>query len=215
MTDNTKNYKTGQIRLDTQAKILAAAEVEFAEYGFKGASMMNIAKRAELPRPNVHYYFKNKLELYYRVLMDIIEFWNNAFNQISADDDPAIAISSYIRAKTMYSKTHPLASKIFAAEIIHGAPHLTEYLNTDFREWFSAKSSVIQAWIDQGKMDAINPTYLIFQIWASTQYFADFGIQVATVLEKPELEGDDFDAIANNLTHVILKGCGLKLPNLT
>jgi len=111
-------YKTGKIRSDNRAKIIAIAETEFAEFGYKGASIMNIAKRADMPRANVHYYFKSKLELYKKVLFDILKLWNDAFNQITPEDDPAEAIGAYIRAKVMYSKTNPLASKIFANEII-------------------------------------------------------------------------------------------------
>ncbi|WP_339670944.1 TetR/AcrR family transcriptional regulator [Dasania marina] len=210
MNDNSKSYKTGQIRIDTQAKILEAAEVEFAQFGFKGASMMNIAKRAELPRPNVHYYFKNKTELYNKVLMNILTLWNKAFDDFSADNVPAEALSNYIHAKVMFSKTNPLASKIFANEIIHGAPHLSDYLNNDYRLWIKNKCNVIQSWIDMGKMDAINPYHIIFMIWGSTQYYADFSIQVIATLDEKSLNDEHFDSIANNLIHIILKGCGIK-----
>lgn len=210
MNTNSKSYKTGKIRIDNQAKILEAAELEFAQSGYKGASIMSIAKRANLPRPNIHYYFANKLELYNRVLMDVLSLWNTAFDQISADDDPADAIGDYIYAKVMYSKTNPLASKIFANELIHGAPHLTEYLNTDYRDWVLGKSQVINDWVKQGKMDPVDPFYLILLIWSSTQHYADFSIQVSRVLAKPSLSDEDFEDVADNLRHIILKGCGIK-----
>ena len=135
-------YKIGKIRTDNRAKIIAIAEKEFAEFGYKGASIMNIAKRANLPRANVHYYFNSKLELYKKVLFDILQLWNDVFNQITPEDDPADAIGAYIKAKVMYSKTNPLASKIFGNEIIHGAPRISEYLNSDFRDWLKSKSAV-------------------------------------------------------------------------
>ena len=132
-------YKTGKIRNVNRVKIIAIAEIEFAEFGYKGVSIMNIAKRADMPRANVHYYFKSKLELYKKVLFDILKLWNDAFNQITPEDDPAKAIGAYIRAKVMYSKTNPLASKIFANEIIHGAPQISEHLNSDFRDWLNSE----------------------------------------------------------------------------
>ena len=210
MTSIQKNYKTGKIRIDNLAKIIEAAEIEFALSGYKGASIMSIAKRAKLPRPNIHYYFPNKLELYNRVLMDVLALWNDAFDRISADDDPADAIGAYIYAKVMYSKTNPLASKIFANELIHGAPHLSEYLNADYREWLTGKADVMQTWIRQGKMDPVDPYYLILLIWSSTQHYADFSVQVSTVLGKQELADSDYEAVAANLQHIILKGCGIK-----
>lgn len=209
MSTYRNRYKTGKIRTDNRASIIKAAEIEFAEFGYKGASIMNIAKRVDLPRANVHYYFKNKLELYNKVLMDILQLWNQAFNQITPDDDPADAIGAYIQAKVMYSKTNPLASKIFANEIIHGAPQISEYLNSDFRQWLLSKSKVIQQWIDQEKMDPVDPLYLIILIWSATQHYADFSSQVTAVLDKPQLTDQDYIDISNNLTHIILKGCGI------
>ncbi len=210
MAKTTKNYKAGKIRSDNQAKILRAAEIEFAQSGFKGASIMSIAKRANLPRPNIHYYFANKLDLYSCVLMDVLALWNEAFDLVTAEDDPAEAIGNYIHAKVMYSKTNPLASKIFANELIHGAPHLSEYLNTDYRKWLLDKSQVIQEWVTQGKMDPVDPLYLIWLIWASTQHYADFSVQVSTVIGKPRLSDEEFEAVADNLRHIILKGCGIE-----
>ena len=210
MENDTRNYKVGQKRLENQQKIIDAAEIEFAENGFKGASMMSIANRAGIPRPNVHYYYKNKQDLYNAILMGILKLWNDAFQEISVDDDPATALSTYIRAKVMNSKSHPLASKIFANEIIHGAAHLQTYLGSEFRDWLNGKADVIQCWIDQGKMDSVDPIHLIFLIWSSTQHYADFSVQVSAVMGKEALSDQDYEHIAAQLTQIILKGCGLR-----
>ena len=204
-------YKVGKIRLDNERAILVAAEREFASRGFNGASMNRIAVGAGVPRTNVHYYFKNKEELYAKVLTDVIQMWDNSFNQITSEDDPAEALEAYIRAKVAYSRTNPLASKIFASEILHGAPVLSNYLKKDYRDWLRGKAEIMDSWVAQGKMDPIDPFYLIFMIWASTQHYADFEVQVKTVLGKQRLTATDFEIIANNLTHIILKGCGIKV----
>lgn len=204
-------YKVGKIRIDNEKAILDAAEREFAERGFNGASMNRVAQGAGVARTNVHYYFKSKEELYARVLTDVIHMWDNSFNQITADDDPADALEAYIRAKVAYSKTNPLASRIFASEMLHGAPVLSNYLKKEYREWMEGKAEIMNLWVEQGKMDPVNPFYLIFTIWASTQHYADFEVQVKTVLGKKKLAAKDFDAIADNLTHIILKGCGIKV----
>lgn len=210
MASERNTYKAGKIRIDNEAAILSSAEQEFAARGFNGASMNRIAEGAGVPRTNVHYYFTSKSDLYGKVLTDIVNLWNDAFNQISPEDDPATAISAYIHAKVMYSKTNPLASKVFASEILHGAPQLSRYLKKDYRIWLQQKAKVIDTWVEQGKMDPVDPFYLIFLIWASTQHYADFDVQVTSVLGKKKLTANDFDTIANNLCHVILKGCGIK-----
>ncbi|OZG73946.1 TetR family transcriptional regulator [Hahella sp. CCB-MM4] len=199
----------GRVRQKNEPVIISAAEQEFLDFGFKGASMKRIAERAELPRANIHYYFKNKLDLYGAVLSDIVELWNNSFDLINEDDDPYTAMSAYIRAKVMFSKTNPTASRIFASEIIHGAPYLMEYLQTDFREWVKLKTQVIQSWIDKGKMAAIEPIHLLFLIWGATQHYADFGVQVRAAMDKEDLSDEDFEHIADSMTQIILRGCGI------
>jgi TetR/AcrR family transcriptional regulator len=215
MVDNSRpnTYRSGRIRMDNEQQILKAAEEEFASHGFKGVTMNSIAARAGIPRTNVHYYFKNKLELYVAVLTGVIDLWNEAFNQITPDDNPADALGAYIRAKVMYSKSNPQASKIFASEIIHGAPNLKDYLKKDFGVWLKQKADVIGTWASMGKMDPVDPFYLIFLIWGATQYYADFEVEVCTVLGKRKLSAQDYDNIAANLTHIILKGCGIKMQN--
>ena len=125
---------------------------------------------------------------------------------VNDDDTPRDTLEAYIRAKIMYSKTNPSESRLFASEIIHGAPYLSNYLSCTFREWVNQKSSVIQSWIDKGEMDPIDPTNLLFLIWGATQHYADFGVQVLAAMDKDKFTDDDFEIIADNLTHIILKG---------
>lgn len=204
--------KAGRIRQQNEAIILESAEVEFALHGFKGTSLNAIAERAGLPKSNILYYFQNKVGLYGAVLSDILGMWNQAFNDTTAEDDPAETINTYIRSKIRYSCSHPLASKIFAIEVIQGAPHLKKYLAEELNHWVQGRSKVIQAWIDAGKMDPVNPMHLLFLIWGGTQHYADFATQVEWALNKPELEQQDFDEAEQTLSHIILKGIGLKVP---
>ena len=195
-------------RLYNKNIILAAAGQEFKQYGFNGASISRIAEMAKLPRTNIHYYFKNKLALYGAVLTNIIDLWNQAFANINADDDPAQAIASYIDAKIEYSRINPTASIIFASEILHGAPYLSEYLQTDFKHWIDEKAKVIEAWQAQGKIDKVSAYHLLFTIWGATQHYANFAVEIEAALERP-LNIDDFDEAKKTIKHIILKGCGL------
>ncbi|MCH8258468.1 MAG: TetR family transcriptional regulator C-terminal domain-containing protein [Proteobacteria bacterium] len=202
MLGQTRQYRT----------ILDAAIEEFSRLGYKATSMQVIANRAGIPKANVHYYFKNKENLYREVLNHIIEVWNISFDEIQNDEDPAVALDRMIRAKVRLSYTHANASRLFANEIIHGAEHLGDYLKQDVRQWVRDKSRIIQAWIDAGKMDPVDPVHLIFLIWSSTQHYADFETQVLTILNRAEYETEMIDDIADFLSQVILKGCGLQAP---
>ena len=207
-----RKYKPGKIRERNSENILAAAEQEFVLHGFKGTSMQAVADRAGVAKANIHYYFKNKDNLYLALLENIIANWNEVLADMSAESDPADVLSRFIRTKIRLSYTHPNASKIFAMEIIQGAPYLKSHISQAMRQWVKDKSTIIQSWIDQGKIRAIDPTHLIFLIWSATQHYADFDTQVLEVTNKRQYEEDDIEHIGDFLEDIILTGCGLKPP---
>jgi len=199
----------GRIRQKNVQAIIAAAEVEFARHGYKGTSMNAIAQAANLPKANLHYYFSNKLGLYVAVLSNILDLWDQSFSHLGVDDDPATALAGYIRTKMEFSRRRPLASRVFAMEVISGGEHLSGHFNQDYLEWFRGRAAVLQAWIDAGKMDPVDPVHLIFLLWSSTQHYADFTSQIARLSGRRRLTREDYERAADSLVQLILKGCGL------
>ncbi len=189
---------------------MSAAEEEFARHGFKGTTVNSIAQRAELPKANVHYYFNNKLELYAAVLSGIIELWDGTLNELQPEDDPAAVLPAYIAAKIRFSREYPLASRIFAIEIINGAPNLEGYFNDEYREWFRGRTEVFRAWAAQGKIAPIAPEHLIFLLWSSTQHYADFACQINASLGRESLTDQDYEAATWTLTQIVLRGIGVE-----
>ena len=202
-------YKPGRIREQSRDLILQAAQAEFACHGFRGATMQHIAESAQVPKANIHYYFTSKLGLYGAVLENTLNLWDNVFNELSSHDEPAYVLSRYIDAKIDFSRTHPTASRLFAKEMISGAPHLSAYLQQDYRQWFKQRMSVFESWVAQGKMDNIDPAHVIFMIWASTQYYADFAPQIIIANDTEQLTEQAFLDAASSIKHIILKGCGI------
>ena len=201
----------GAIRQKNKQKILTAAKQEFVTYGFKGASIKRIAERADLPRANIHYYFENKDDLYQQLLSEILTVWNSSYDTLNSEHSAKESLTDYIRAKVMYSKEDPDASRIFASEIIHGAPQLKSYLSDEFKQWVQSKVTVIQGWIDDGQLNAINPYHLLFLIWGATQHYADFNVQVISAMDKESLSEQDFEEVVSSLTTIILTGCGIAI----
>lgn len=205
---NSKN-SSGNVRQKNEQIILDAAKKEFVVNGFQGASIKSIAERAGIPRANIHYYFEDKADIYRQLLDGILDTWNSGYDTLVAESTPKEALTSYIRSKIMYSKIDPDASRIFASEIIHGAPILSDYLSNEFKLWIQLKVKVIETWIEKGLMDRVNPHHLIFLIWSATQHYADFNVQVLAGLDKDKMTDDDFEEVVESLTKLILKGIGI------
>ena len=199
----------GRIRKLTMAHIVASAERVFAEAGFGGASMLELARAAEVPKAKVHYYVGNKEGLYKAVLDNVLANWISTTDHIQSDSDPVEALTTYIRAKVELSKTRPFASKVFANEILHGAPQLQSYLANDLRVAFDEKSRIVKQWVARGLMKNVDPIHLFFCIWAMTQTYADFEAQIRAVLGVRKMTDDVYRKGADMIIQLVLGGCAV------
>ena len=209
-----KKVATGSgTRLSTvekKALILKAAEKVFARQGLKGTRLFEIANEARLPKANLLYYFQSKEDIYRAVCQDILETWLGALGEISADDNPKKAIESYIKSKMNLSFRRPNASKVFALEIIAGAPVIGDYLEKDLKSWVDRQASVFKTWQARGEMAPISPQHVFFMIWAVTQTYADFNTQITAVLGVKEISAVDYSSAVETVTEVILAGLKVK-----
>jgi TetR/AcrR family transcriptional regulator len=170
-----------------QDLILKAALDVFSTYGFRGATVDQIAVKCGLSKPNLLYYFRSKDEIYQAVLEDTLEKWLAPLAMLHVESDPITELSRYISAKLDMSFANPAASRLFANEILHGAPHVGKFLKGPLKDLVEAKAQVISQWVKDGKINAVDPRHFIFAIWAVTQHYADFSFQVEAIL-GPKIE---------------------------
>ena len=209
MPETPPRPRRNKTRARNEALILQAAEKVFAEAGFGGATMQLIADMAGLPKANLHYYFATKEELYRRVVQTIFEIWLQAASAMDGTDDPAEGIGAYIEAKMEISRRHPNGSKVWASEVMHGAPVIQDYLETTLRDWTTGRAALIQRWIDEGKMAPVNPEHLLYMLWATTQHYADFGHQIETLNGGRPLSDAQWYEATETVKTVILRGIGV------
>lgn len=198
------------VRRETLALILATAERIFAEHGFKGATMQAIADEAKLPKANLHYYFPTKQALYRQVVERIFNIWLDAAESFDTTATPEEALTTYIRKKMEISRSHPYGSKVWANEVIHGAPIIHDYLETTLTEWTESRIEVIERWMAEGKIDPVNPRHLLYMIWSTTQHYADFSHQIVTLNNGRAFNDAQWAQATECVTNIILKGIGVK-----
>jgi len=186
------NHKI-EIRRSNVEKILLGAEQVFAEKGFAGTAMADIAAHVQLPRSNLHYYFSTKTDLYSAVLLALLEVWKQDALCFETYDDPRLVLSSYIRAKMNHSRTRPHGSKVWANEMIHGAPTLGLALDASLYDWAKMKEAKIRQWVEDKRILPVEPSSLLYMIWASTQHYADFDHQVKILNDHQPLSDMQFE----------------------
>lgn len=206
--DNEAAHKAG-IRRENVTKIMAAAESVFAEKGFKGASVGAIADRANVPKPNVYYYFGTKEDLYRRVIEDVCGIWLHAADTFDVSDDPEDAIRSYVDAKMDLARERPNGSRLWAIEMASGAPFLQTYLKETVKPWLESREKVLQGWIAEGRLKPMNTRYFFYMIWATTQNYADFEAQINIMNDGEPLSDHQFAEAKESVIRMVLQSAGI------
>ncbi|MCA1336952.1 TetR family transcriptional regulator C-terminal domain-containing protein [Pseudooceanicola marinus] len=170
------------------ALISEAALSVFSTWGFRGSTVDQIAKEANLSKPNLLYYFPSKEAIHQHLMSSLMETWLDPLRELDEKGEPLEEILTYMRRKLQMSRDHPRESRLFANEIVQGAPRIHDMLETELKELVDEKARVIQGWMADGRLAPADPWHLIFSIWSLTQHYADFDVQVKAVLgpEKPD-----------------------------
>ena len=198
------------IRAENERLILEAGERIFAQHGFRGATMQMIADQAGLPKANLHYYFDSKEKLYRCVVEKIFEIWLQAASSFENSDEPKEELKLYIYEKMQISRRHPYGSKVWANEVMQGAPIIQDFLETQLRSWTDGRIESIQAWIAAGKIRSVEPRWVMYMIWATTQHYADFGHQIETLNADAPLSEAQWQAASETVFEVIWNGLAPK-----
>jgi TetR/AcrR family transcriptional regulator len=171
-----------RIQQKNREAILDAALEVFSLHGFRGATLDQIAEVAGLSKPNLLYYFPSKEEVHTALLTGLLDTWLDPLRAMDPKGDPLREIMGYVRRKLDLARDYPRESRLFANEILQGAPRMRAAIEGDLRSLVADKAVVLTGWMDQGRIARVDPVHLIFSIWALTQHYADFDVQVRAVL---------------------------------
>lgn len=184
-----------RIQTKNRETILDAGLEVFSTHGFRGATLDQIADVAGLSKPNLLYYFSSKEEIHTTVLSRLLDTWLDPLRRMNPQGDPTDEVLGYVRAKLDLSRDFPRESRLFANEILQGAPRMRAAIEGDLKALVTEKAEVLTSWMDQGRIARVHPVHLIFSIWALTQHYADFDVQVRAVLgpgHDPFAEAEDY-----------------------
>ncbi len=194
-----------------EADIVAEAVRVFAENGYEGTSIATVADNAGLSKQNLMYYFPTKQALYQRVLDDVLDEWLARMDTLADPaQEPRDMLRAYVQAKLRFSREHPWGSRVYAMEVISGAPLFGEQIRNRVVPLVRKDIDVFERWIAEGRIAPVNATHLLFAIWAMTQSYADFATQMALVLNRKQLTRKDFDDAEKMIVDMVL--CAVAIP---
>lgn len=198
-----------RIQQAKEEQILEAALDVFSKHGFRGATIDQIAEVAGMSKPNLLYYFRTKEAMHTALIERVLDTWLDPLRALDAEGDPEAEIRSYIRRKLEMARDFPRESRLFANEILRGAPLIEDELKGPLKQLVDEKAEVIRAWVKDGKIAECDPYHLIFAIWSTTQHYADFDVQVRAVLGQEKAGEERFEDAARFLEQLFTRGLAI------
>jgi TetR/AcrR family transcriptional regulator len=195
-----------RIQRENREKILEAALDVFSTFGFRGATLDQIASAAGMSKPNLLYYFSGKEDMQLGLLDRLLDTWLDPLREMDGGGEPLKEIRQYITRKLDMARDFPRESRLFASEIMRGAPHLQELLSVQLKQLVDEKALVLQKWMDQGRLAKCDPYHLIISIWSTTQHYADFDAQLRAILPSERYNESRFDDAAQYLDLLFVDG---------
>lgn len=171
-----------RIQKEKTEVILEAALEVFSTFGFRGSTIDQIASQAGLSKPNLLYYFDSKEAIHEILLEDLLDTWLDPLRELDEDGDPISEITDYVCRKLEMARDFPRESRLFANEILQGAPRIADQITGPLKNLVDEKAAIIEGWIKTGRIAQVDPYHLIFSIWATTQHYSDFDMQVNVIL---------------------------------
>ncbi len=199
-------YPRTRIQAEKREQILEAALDIFSTHGFRGATIDQIASAAGMSKPNLLYYFRRKEDVFTALIQRLLDTWLAPLRELDDAGDPLTELRGYIRRKIEMARDFPRESRIFANEILQGAPRILPMLEGELKQLVDEKAVIVRGWMRAGRIARTDPYHLIFSIWATTQHYADFDVQVRAVL-GPDRGGDGrFEDAARFLEQLYVDG---------
>jgi len=206
-----KTQRRTRIQEEKEEQILEAALDVFSRDGFRGATIDQIAAVAGMSKPNLLYYFRTKEAMHRALIERVLDTWLDPLREFDAEGNPEAEIRSYIRRKLEMARDFPRESRLFANEVLRGAPLIEDALKGPLKQLVDEKADVIRVWAKSGKIAKCDPYHLIFSIWSTTQHYADFDVQVRAVLGQEKSGEGRFEDAARYLEQLFMGG--LRIAN--
>jgi len=202
----TETQRKTRIQKENEERILDAALEAFSVHGFRGATIDQIADHAGMSKPNLLYYFRRKQDMYEALIARLLDTWLEPLRELDAVGDPLSELQSYIRRKLEMARDFPRESRLFANEILQGAPRIKRLLESELKPLVDEKADILRGWMKAGQINPVDPLHLIFSIWSTTQHYADFDIQVRVILGPDRGAEGRFEDAARYLETLFLDG---------
>jgi AcrR family transcriptional regulator len=168
-------------------RILEAARGEFAQHGFGGARLQDIAARAQLSHPTLLYHFGSKEGLYAAVIEQAMQDWAAMTSLAIADGKAGFdRVATLIDAGFAFFATHHDFVVIWRREAIEGGGRLEQAMADHMRPFFSQAVEFLNREVAAGRLREHDPVELMQLAYGAVMsFFSDAGFRARLLDEEP------------------------------
>jgi len=184
----------------TRDLILAEAQRCFADQGYSGTSLNDIAAGVGIRRPSLLHYFDSKEDIYVQVLKNALADWALRINTASqAPLDGWALVDNALQASFDFFRANPYLVRIVKRQALTSNSELNIDLSTALKPYFQRAIAFFETEMDAGRFQRHDPEQLVVTGYgALLSYFSDI------ILLRGLLDRDPFsdESLEVRYTHI-------------
>ncbi|HEU0265561.1 MAG TPA: TetR/AcrR family transcriptional regulator [Geobacterales bacterium] len=191
-------------------RILTAGAELFAEQGFAGARMDEIARRAGVNKALIYYHIGDKAALYGEILLGALQR-NRSLLQGAVDDEetPEGRLRALIATMVQIADETPHLAPLMLREIAGGGANLSEAVLGGIADIFAIIQRVLADGLSQGRFRSVDPILTHLQVLASVLVLTRGHPLAQRLREASQIKSEEpvsRDVISRHIAHLVLYG---------
>jgi len=171
----------------SRARLLLAARREFAQRGFDGARLADIAGQAGLSHPTLLYHFTSKVDLYRAVIASAVIDWAGETEAaISGGLEGFDQVSGVIDAGFAFFASHPDFARILRREAMDNGERLDDTISLSLRPFLERAITFLEREMAAGRLRRHDPLELMQICYGAVfTFFSDAGFRARLLGADP------------------------------
>jgi AcrR family transcriptional regulator len=186
---------------NTKEAILEVARRRFAEHGYAGTTLTEIAEAVGIRRPSLLHHFASKEALYQAVVLDSFRDWLDLVD--AAIDEPLPGwpqVERVLRAAFEFFEEHAEFVRLMRWEALEGGSFLQDELTTLLKPLFDRGAAFLENEMDAGRLRRYDARQLLLTGYGAVLSYLSDAPLMTGLLETDPLSPD---ALARRRDHVL------------